>query len=581
MLLVMALAQGGWGAEAPPGIEVGRPTLLGISGCSINAAVHSHGLPTTWVVEYGSTSQYGRQTKTQSIPARLAAHYRESWEEGWNGWNSWCPKRLHFREGGVAGGYISYEGSPRDDHNHDDGVGTVHLTPYLYPGSVSLSANAPSAYLAGGDPDLRDAWVTQSVRGRDWHANGTELIWWSQAQSNLEVNPSDNAFGPGYKHPNWSYTGRNLTDLLASGQWETARYQLLNDTNLWSFCGNHRGGTAYGAYWSINETQQHLNLDLFHMVMFVDPSNRPTGAIDFDEFELVYHNESLVFPSNGGRLVAHPEGSADQPAALTDGWRHGPGRSWKSAPHPQVPLDFVYEFGHPVTVEIVQLHQHPAAPSREVEVLVSTDGTQWNPLVRGELPESHPHGPNYCFLLKKNLSAPARWAKIRILSGYRAEHWGLGEIELFGSGAVQTPDDDWFHVNADLTELEPGSTLHYRVTATNARGTTTGPDQQLSLPRDTRPEVITGVASRRREGTAKVEGRLNPLGKATTFWFEYGPTAAYGQRTTPRYGGLQITPRLVFDTLRELTPGVEYHYRLMATNETGTSQGDDATFRVE
>jgi hypothetical protein len=119
------------------------------------------------------------------------------------------------------------------------------------------------------------------------------------------------------------------------------------------------------------------------------------------------------------------------------------------------------------------------------------------------------------------------------------------------------------------------------VTATNARGTTTGPDQQLSLPRDTRPEVITGVASRRREGTAKVEGRLNPLGKATTFWFEYGPTAAYGQRTTPRYGGLQITPRLVFDTLRELTPGVEYHYRLMATNETGTSQGDDATFRVE
>ena len=86
MLLVMALAQGGWGAEAPPEIEVGRPTLLGISGCSINAAVHSHGLPTTWVVEYGPTPQYGRQTKAESIPGRLAAHYRESWEEGWNGW---------------------------------------------------------------------------------------------------------------------------------------------------------------------------------------------------------------------------------------------------------------------------------------------------------------------------------------------------------------------------------------------------------------------------------------------------------------------------------------------------------------
>lgn len=78
--------------------------------------------------------------------------------------------------------------------------------------------------------------------------------------------------------------------------------------------------------------------------------------------------------------------------------------------------------------------------------------------------------------------------------------------------------------------------------------------------------------------TAKVEGRLNPLGKATQFHFEYGPTKEYGEKTAPRYGDLQITPRLAFDTLTDLKPGTEYHYRLVAVNEAGTGYGEDATF---
>ena len=37
-------------------------------------------------------------------------------------------------------------------------------------------------------------------------------------------------------------------------------------------------------------------------------------------------------------------------------------------------------------------------------------------------------------------AAPARQAKVRVMSGYRAEHWGLGEIEFFGAGAVMLTD---------------------------------------------------------------------------------------------------------------------------------------------
>ena len=212
---------------------------------------------------------------------------------------------------------------------------------------------------------------------------------------------------------------------------------------------------------------------------------------------------------------------------------------------------------------------------------MSNDGASWQPLISGEIPKTHPAGANYVFLLKKDLSANARLAKVRILSGYERQHWGLGEIELFGSGADYLPDDNWFHVNVDLLDLKPGETIHYRLVTTNSQGSTYGPNAQITLPTATKPRVITGMATRMKNGTAKVQGRLNPLGRKTQFYFEFGLTNDYGQKTSPSYGGLQITPRLGFATLTGLKPGAEYHYRLVAANEAGTSYGEDASFEAK
>lgn len=562
-------------ADDAPQAETRGATLLGLTGLSFNGRVHPHGKPATYYFEYGPTASYGKKTEVKAVPPRLGAYYHETWDEGWNGWRSWDAKMLHFKDGGASGGHIRYEAIQKDDHNHDDGIGTVHLAKYMYPGRFNP---IPGAYLAAGDPDFRDAIVRVAVRGVDWKPNGTELIWWSQCQSNIELNPDDFTLAPNYKHPNWSYTGYTLTDLLKSGRWEKAEYRLLNDTNAWSYCGNNGGAARYDAYWPIDSVQRHLNLDLFHMVVFVDPKNRPTGAIDFDEFEVVYRNYSLLAPSNGGKLVASPAGSADDPATLTDGWRHGPKHAWKSAAQPDAPQEFVYEFATPVTIESIQIHQNPEWPSREVEVSVSEDGTTWTSLHRGEIPERVASGPNYAFLMKRGFKATARKAKVRILSGYKAEHWGLGEIELFGTGNVPATDDDWFHVTLDAMELPPAETVHYRLVATGDGKTVSGDDQTFTLPKDARPHVVTGPASRIESGTAKVEGRLNPLGKRTEFYFEYGTDPKLGQRTSSVYGGLQVTPRLGFATLSGLVAGTVYHYRLVAMNEAGTSEGETKTF---
>src|SRR5206468_1689549 len=111
-------------------------------------------------------------------------------------------------------------------------------------------------------------------------------------------------------------------------------------------------------------------------------------------------------------------------------------------------------------------------PTREVEVLASADGKAWRPLLRRPLPEKSAGGPNMLFALERGLAVPAARVKVRLLGGYKAAHWGLGEVEVFGDGPPLPTDDDWYHVNADLTGLKPGTAVHYRLVVRTAAGVT-------------------------------------------------------------------------------------------------------------
>ena len=551
-------------------------SALGTRALTVNGSIHPHGEPTTYYFEYGTTKDYGSRTAERPLPPRLAAYYDESWDGGMGGWDSWLNQSL-FASGGPSGGYVRLAEPSRNDHNHDDGIGTLHLTKYLWCGRCLASDRDPGPCLAAGDPDLRDAKVTVWVRGNDWKPNGSELLWWSQAYVNVQM-----VDDPGWRASNWAYTGFLLTDFLMDGEWHKVDYRLWNDTSYWSFGGNNptrQGGVARRYdYGSIDTIQGHLNDDFFHLTAFIDVENPPSGSIDFDEFQLVYRNESLLFPDNGGRLVTWPQDSADDPATLTDGWRHGSGRMWKSSPDPETPQEFVYAFERPVTIDAIQLHQNPEWPGREVEVLVSEDGETYTPILKRTLPRKGEPNANFAFTLDRSLAARAGHLKVRLLSGYDSRHWGLGEIEVFGAGALMRTDDDLYNVNTDIGQLTPGTTYHYRLVATNGAGTAYGADQTYTLPADHRPLVKTGVASRIQAGAAKVEGRLNPMGVRTRFFFQYGTDTGYGRESSTGYAGLQVTPRLVFSNLTDLAPETTYHYRLVGENERSVSYGEDATF---
>lgn len=93
------------------------------------------------------------------------------------------------------------------------------------------------------------------------------------------------------------------------------------------------------------------------------------------------------------------------------------------------------------------------------------------------------------------------------------------------------------------------------------------------------PRAETGLASGTTAGGATLMGIVSPRGQATSVRFEYGLTTSYELGQTPAQ---QIpagrTPQQVTAAITGLQPSEIYHYRIVATNATGTTNGLDGTF---
>src|SRR5262249_43607928 len=78
--------------------------------------------------------------------------------------------------------------------------------------------------------------------------------------------------------------------------------------------------------------------------------------------------------------------------------------------------------------------------------------------------------------------------------------------------------------------------------------------------------------------SATVGGTVNPGGQPTTWHVEYGKSTTYGSTTAPTNAGSGTANANVSTTISDLAPGTTYHYRLVATNVSGTVQGADGIF---
>jgi hypothetical protein len=77
---------------------------------------------------------------------------------------------------------------------------------------------------------------------------------------------------------------------------------------------------------------------------------------------------------------------------------------------------------------------------------------------------------------------------------------------------------------------------------------------------------------------ATLNGTVTPNGLATNYHFEWGTTVSYGNNTPTVSAGAGTSGVLVNAPLTGLIGGTTYHYRVVAVNADGTSNGDDMTF---
>lgn len=118
-------------------------------------------------------------------------------------------------------------------------------------------------------------------------------------------------------------------------------------------------------------------------------------------------------------------------------------------------------------------------------------------------------------------------------------------------------------VTASLTGLTPGAVYHYRLSAANSNGTVTGSDETVS----TGPSIDSTYASEVTSTSATLHAQINPRGLATTYHFEYGTSASYGQSTLESASiGADNEDHTVSAHIQGLQPGTAYHYRVVASN---------------
>ena len=93
------------------------------------------------------------------------------------------------------------------------------------------------------------------------------------------------------------------------------------------------------------------------------------------------------------------------------------------------------------------------------------------------------------------------------------------------------------------------------------------------------PTATTNAATGIGTTSATLNGTVNANGSSTTVIFEYGFTTSYGFTWTADQSPVSgSTNTAVTATIGELLPNTLYHYRVVATNANGTTNGADMTF---
>jgi len=154
--------------------------------------------------------------------------------------------------------------------------------------------------------------------------------------------------------------------------------------------------------------------------------------------------------------------------------------------------------------------------------------------------------------------------------GTTTSYGASSAVKNVGSGNNST------NVAIGIAGLTPGATYHFRVVAKNGTGSSSGSDQTFTTtgPPGIQAAAATGITS----STATLNASLDSRGHTTTWYFDYGTTTSYGTKSASHSQGSNPGAHPVSFAASGLSPGTVYHFRLVASNSSGTTAGPDTVF---
>jgi uncharacterized repeat protein (TIGR01451 family) len=155
-------------------------------------------------------------------------------------------------------------------------------------------------------------------------------------------------------------------------------------------------------------------------------------------------------------------------------------------------------------------------------------------------------------------------------------HWHLNQM----SGET--------NVSLMIGNLNPGTTYKFRLMASNGYGTNDGSVNSFTTLSNggyygstQLPIATTFAASDISQNVAIFHSKVNPMGGATSVWFEYGTSSGnLGLRTFAQNLGGEYAYRNFAGVVTGLSSGTTYYFRVGAANNKGTAYGEVMSFRT-
>lgn len=150
-------------------------------------------------------------------------------------------------------------------------------------------------------------------------------------------------------------------------------------------------------------------------------------------------------------------------------------------------------------------------------------------------------------------------------------------------GSQEAPQAVSATLNPLPVGLQPNTSYHVRVVASKPFATPVVTSELTFTTLAEKPTVETTGSPVRTAATARLEGRVNPRGSASTYYFEYGDQGPCGENpcesSQPRPAGSGDEVELVSKLVGGLEPNTTYHYRVVAENAAPRSPsfGKDMT----